>query len=376
MIVVFLSVGVLTGYLIPRDNQAQYDTLLSDFQELNEEYNELLNNYNIVSGSYNDAIDEYNELMMDYNNLEGDYDDLYDLYEELLSLFSILQQYYIGVTEVISQMVLPAQYMVFAEAVRRYYFEDYYLQDTWNTGNVSGYLAEFTRFTRDIVLHDSQIDTSLVGSWFPEVSEAFSDCLKYGNQTEILALDTFYNVYCDWLPYWGATSSGNELDDINTIVQWCIDEIDYEFDIDIVVGQESPLWDYVKFPVETAFRTLGDCEDQAMLCVAYLESMGYETTLAAFHDAENPEIENGFNLRNLLVHIEDIEAFQSIYPTCHLWSLGGYDPYEGYTWCWLDTTWDVSFGSEPGWMQYYLDNGLTYEDVTFAVCDLDGAICL
>ncbi|GAG55124.1 unnamed protein product, partial [marine sediment metagenome] len=30
-------------------------------------------------------------------------------------------------------------------------------------------------------------------------------------------------------------------------------------------GQENPVWDYFKFPVETAFRTMGDCEDQAIL---------------------------------------------------------------------------------------------------------------
>jgi len=45
-------------------------------------------------------------------------------------------------------------------------------------------------------------------------------------------------------------------------------------------------------------------------------------------------------------------------------------------WCWLDTTWDTPFGTDPGWMQYYVDNGLTLDDVTFAKCDLDGAVSL
>ena len=56
------------------------------------------------------------------------------------------------------------------------------------------------------------------------------------------------------------------------------------------------------------------------------------------------------------------------------------DSYEGYTWCWLDTSYNVPFGSEPSWMQYYVDRWVTYEymynDVTIAFCDLDGAISL
>ena len=95
---------------------------------------------------------------------------------------------------------------------------------------------------------------------------------------------------------------------------------------------------------------MGDCEDQAILCAAYLESCGYETALAIFHDAENPNFEGGFYHGALLVHIEDTTAYYATY-SASLWSLGGYDPYEGYTWCWLDTTWDTPFGTKPGWLQ-------------------------
>ena len=378
LIIGFFCVGGLAGYLITDLTSEDYDALLVDFQELNAEFDELLNNYNIISGNYNDTMDEYDNLIADYNNLEGDYNNLYDLYVELSGLYSVLQQYYIGLTEVISQMVLPVQYMVFAEAVRRYYFENYYMELATDTSTL---WYQFARFCRDIVLHDSQsyfwppetpfVDAPLEGYWFPEVSNAFSDCLKYGNRTEFLARDIMKNVYYDWLPNWDSVLLGSELYWISEMVQWCIDKIDYENDTEITVGQKTPLWDYIKFPVETAFRTMGDCEDQTMLCAAYLESCGFETALGIFHDAEN----NDFFHATVLVHIEDTTAYYNTYPAA-LWSLGSYDPYEGYTWCWMDTTWDTPFGTNPGWMQYYIDNGITLDDVTFAICDLDGAISL
>ena len=323
---------------------------------------------------------DYNTIVESFNTLQTAYDQLNDLYSQLLIAYTVieseynalLQQYDI-LTTWIRNMTLPAQYMVFAEAIRRYYFEDFYIKDTWATGNISGYWAEFTRFCRDVVLHDSQnfLETPLEGYWFPEVSNALADCLKYGNRTEYLALDIFYWTFWDWIPNWsGYALSGNELNDIDSVVQWCIDEIDYEYDTDITVGQEVFDLDYVKFPVETAFRTMGDCEDQAMLCAAYLESCGFETALALFHDADYL---GGFYHATLLVHIKDISNFQFWHPFIPMWNLGGIDPYTDYSWVWLDPTWDVSFPSKPGWMQHYIDNGITDDDLTLVICDLNGA---
>ncbi len=364
----FLCVGGLTGYLVTDLTGGDYDTLLLDFQELKKDYDALLENYNILSGNNSELEEDYGVLYEDYNYLLSCYNELEVRYNTLLQEWNILATWIKG-------MILPAQYLVFTEAVRRYYFEEYYLDLAIDT---STYWYEFTRFCRDIVLHDSQIEGSLLaGSWFPEVSNALADCLKYGSQTEELAFDIFYWTFYPWIPNWnGFGLSGNELNDIDTIVDWCIDEIDYEYDTDIIEGQETPYWDYAKFPVETAFRTLGDCEDQAMLCSAYLESCGFETALAMFHDAENPEFEGGFYHATLLVHIEDISNFQFWHPLCPLWNLGDIDPYEGFTWCWLDPTWDVSFTSRPGWMQYYRNNGINDDDLTGAICDLDGAISL
>ncbi len=423
MMVVFLGAGMLTGYFIPKNNQEQqeeYDTLLSDFQELNDEYSNLLGDYNNLEANFTELqkkyniliednatlTEEYNELLSAYtllnetyfllleefdiltdelSTLQVDYDDLLEVYNQLDTLYSLLELNYSLLEtkyNILSQqwdtlatwirgMTLPAQYMVFAEAVRRYYFEDHYVQDRWSTGNVSGYYYEVSRFMRDVVLHDSQIAGMLEGSWFPEVSNALTDCLIYGNSTEQLAFNCFYWAFWPWLPNWnGYGLSGNELNDIDTIVDWCINEIDYEYDTDITWGQESYYWDYIKFPVETAFRTMGDCEDQALLCAAYLESCGFETMLAGFHDAEYP---GGLYHRVLLVEITDKDAFFWKHPFGILW---GFSFASENWWCFIDTTWDVPFGSRPGWMQHYVNYGFYTEDVTFAVCDIDGVITL
>jgi len=363
--------------------EANYNVLLSDYTLLNQTYYALIEENIFLNESYNELLVNYNTIVESFNILQTAYDQLDDLYSQLLIAYAIIEseynallQQYNMLTTWISEMILPAQYMVFAEAVRRYYFEDFYIKDTWATGNISGYWAEFTRFCRDMVLHDSQIYDSLYGSWFPEVSNAFSDCLSFGNQTEEMAWYIFYMTFWDWLPNWGGYDlSGSEQNNIDTVVQWCIDEIDYEYDTDITYGQTPFDLDYVKFPVETAFRTMGDCEDQAMFCAAYLESCGYQTALALFHDAENTEWSTeGFYHATLFVHIEDISAFQFWHPFITLWNLGGIDPYSGFTWVWLDPTWDVSFPSEPGWMQYYHNNGITDDDVSIAICDLNGAI--
>jgi len=203
------------------------------------------------------------------------------------------------------------------------------------------------------------------------VSNALADCLVHGNQTEYMAWDIFYWALWDWIPYWGLNLSAyyGFYGGIDIIVDWCIDEIDYEYDEVITIGQTPFALDYVKFPVETAFRTMGDCEDQAMFAAAYLESCGFETMLAGFHDANYPD--GGLYHMVLLVQIEDKYEFWDYFPTCSLWT------YAGSVWCIIDTTWDTPFGSEPAWLQYYINKGGIYSDeVTFAICDLDGAISL
>ncbi len=325
------------------------------FISANNNYNELLYEFNILNEQYFILTGEYIELENNYNTLQNNYNTLQNNY-------NALQIAYNCICNTIKQTILPVQYSIFAEAVRRYYM-DIYLE------GLSGkeYWMAFAEFCQDIILHDSdQYNT------FSEVSEAFSDALRYGSNTMYLSWCIMYHTLYPWLPNWdGWGLTGNELTDIDTIVDWCIDEIDYEYDWDITLGQESFNWDYIKFPVETAFRTMGDCEDQAILTSTYLESCGFETAIAISHDPAHPTL-GAFYHGHLLVHIEDIMAYYDLYSS-PLWHLGGIDPYEGYTWAWLDTTWDVPFGTTPSWLQDY--GGLiTWDIMTIAFCDIDGTV--
>ena len=320
-----LGLGTFAGILLVRP----------EVEALDQDYNDLLDNYQILTGDYDTLFDDYDALETSYNS----------------------------VVNIIEQSILPVQYSFFAEAVRRYYMDSY-------LEGLSGksYWIGFTEFCRDIVLHDSEQYNS-----FTTVSDAFSDALKYGSDTMNLADYIMYNTYYPWLPNWdGWFLSGNDLTDIDTIIDWCISEINYEYDSDITSGQYYFNWDYIKFPVETAFRTMGDCEDQAILVSAYLESCGFETAIAISHDPAHPTI-GEFYHGHLLVHIEDTIGFNALYPSTNLWTLGGIDPYAGYTWCWLDTTWDIPFGSTPSWLQDY-GGSIGWDIMTIALCDIDGDI--
>jgi hypothetical protein len=121
---------------------------------------------------------------------------------------------------------------------------------------------------------------------------------------------------------------------------------------------------------------MGDCEDQAILAATYLESCGFETAFVGSHDPDHPTL-GPFYHGTLLVHIEDTSAFYTAYPSGYLWSLGIDDPYDpDYTWCWLDPTWDVPFGSTPSWLQDYIDYAVDigYDNHTVVICDVNGTV--
>ena len=313
--------------------------------------------YNKLSGKYDGLTGDYDELLNNYQIITGDYETLFDNYQDL-------QNSYDAICLVIKQSILPVQYCIFAEAVRRYY-EGIYIGDL--TGK--SYWMAFAEFCRDIILHDSDQYNS-----FGIVSNAFSDALRYGSNTMGLCYQIMYGTFWDWLPNWdGWGLTGNELTDIDTIVDWCIDEIDYEYDSDITDGQIYSEWDYIKFPVETAFRTMGDCEDQAILCAAYLESCGFETAIMIFHDPNHPTL-GEFYHSVPLVHIEDTDAFKALYyPECPLWRFTNGPYYPDYTWCFLDPTWDIPFGSEPSWLDDY-GGSVSFSFCSIAFCDIDGTI--
>jgi len=364
----FMLVGVLN------DNtnlHGHYDDLYIDYLELQYDFNQLSETYLILTGEYIELENDYSDLLDDYNTLQNNYDALLLAYENLLNDYNTLQIAYDSICNTIKQTILPVQYSIFAEAVRRYYMP-IYLSDGLTTKE---WYMKYAEFCRDIVLHDSYQYNA-----FFEVSNAFSDALEFGSNTMYLAdyiMDYTFD-YCNTIDYWGLEelSGYDEFTIIHNVVQQCIDNIDYEYDSDIIIGQDNPTWDYPKFPVETAFRTLGDCEDQAILTAAYLESCGIETAINIFHDPAHPTL-GAFYHGTLMVHIEDTDAFYSMFPNGILLAFPEIDPYypPDFTWCFLDTTWDVPFGSIPLWLQDYIDIGEITEDiVSDAICDINGGI--
>jgi len=339
------------------DLQNDYDDLTTNFNNLQSAYDSLSALYNTLLSDYNTLVIEHSLLETDFTNLQYQYDLLQDYADSLEVEISVLKNY-------IQTLILPLQYSVFAEAVRRYYMPLYIGSKTGKDEYLS-----YAEFARDMILHDSYQENS-----FTNVSSAFSDCLEFGNDTMNLAWYIMYWTFWDWLPNWDGFGLGNDLSDIDTVVQWCIDEINYEYDSDITDGQDFFVYDYFKFPVETAFRTMGDCDDQAIFAATYLESCGFETAIVLSHDDNHP-VYGEFYHASLFVHIEQTALFNFLYPA-NLWNIGSADPYEGYTWCWLDTTWDIPFGDRISWVDDYIDAGIPINDeiATFAICDVGGTI--
>lgn len=342
-----IGLGILTGIFTPLYfiTNANYNSLLDDYRDLEEDHQDLS--------------DDYYDLLNDYHILTGDYNTLFDDYEDL-------EAEYNSTCSTIKQQILPIQYSVFAEAVRRYYMP-IYLEDK----SGKEYWKSFAEFCRDIILHDTEQENS-----FNTVSNAFSNALKFGSNTMYLShwIMSYTLDYCDTINYWelDELTGMDDLSVIDIIVQECIDNIDYENDSNINYGQEYFTWDYAKFSIETAFRTMGDCEDQSILCASYLESCGFETAIALIHDSDHPTLGELYHSA-CLVHIEDTSAFWDAYPSCGLWRFSSGDPYyPEYTWCWLDSSWDVPFGSEPLWLQDY--SYLSYSICSIGFCDIDGAV--
>jgi len=363
------------GFLYIANSQA-YSQLDAQYQTLLSEYDELLQNYSILTGDHEDLEQEHNTLTLSY-------DALVEAYAELGSDYYTLQAKYTAVCEYIRSQILPLQGCTWAEAVRHTHLQEYLDEAT----DDKSLYVQFAAFCRDLVLHASgQIDL------FQDVSGAFAPAMAYGSDT-ILLCDKAMRLMAhekddvwDHFPYrwgWYFYGTGAELYGIDTIVQDCIDSIEYEYDDDITYGQLTPDWDYPKHPVETAFRMMGDCEDQAMLCASYLErdyflssseQVYFQTALAFFHDPDHRNYGEFYHAA-LLVHIEDTAAFWSSYSGATLWRFGAGDPYyPNYTWCFVDPTWDVPFGSTPSYMDDYLDNGLSFNVFTVAFCDYDGTV--
>lgn len=223
------------------------------------------------------------------------------------------------------------QYKIFADSVRDEYMSSYL------TGGYIGY----AEFCRDIILHDSgQYDS------FGDVSD-----VPFNWTNSMKAADFLMD---NMVPNWdGNGLTGDELTDIDTIINWCIDKIDYVWD--------DEYNDYPRFSIETVDEW-GDCEDQAILATTYLESCGFDTIMVVIHDPNYPD--GGLYHGVCMVQISNKWDFWELYPNTPLLYFGA----SVERWSFIDTTWDVDFGDIPGWLDYFP------LDMSFAFCDIEGVI--
>ena len=325
--------------------QGNYTELQDIYLKLLAKYDDLKNNYTELQKNYTEVEMSYKELNASYNQLLSAYEELSTVYDELYNCYVILNSTYWMYVNTLRNMPLPLKLCVFYEAVRRGEESRLY---PWQ---------DYANFERDMILHDTWQFNAFINYTYMFV-DIF--VLEYGNESSMA--EAWYSMYWSfypWLPYWGLSGYSEA-----ELHQWVIDNIDYEYDDDINWGIER-FGDYPKFPVETALRTLGDCEDQAILDAALLESCGYETVIGIVHDDNHPtlgEFYHGF----LWVKVGDTyDEAREKYPGAVLWLISetGYDD---YVWLLLDPTWDVPCGDTPSWLQDYIDAGFQDWDSIFS----------
>ena len=369
---IMLSItGIITNTIlfncIIANDKIYSSNLRYDFLQLRRNTTNLLNNYNILFGQDEDLQKEFDNILTTYLNLNDDYNQLEILIGELTEFHNDLSNQLDDYYYTLSLQTLPEQYNVFAEKVRRFYLPAY----CDDSNSEEEYYLSYAEYSRDVVLHDSQQENS-----FQAVSNALSPILKYSSDTMRFANYMFNSILDDRIDHWDRNRLiGNEFEKISSINRNCIVDIFYKSDSEITEGREELIYDYIRFPVETAYTAEGDCEDQAILEAAYLESCGFETALALIHVQDHPIYDKLYHAA-LLVHIENTEEFATNYPEMQLWNLGEIDPYLDKTWCWLDPTWDTDFGSYPLWLEayYFLDLRVPSDIFTFTICDIDGGI--
>ena len=289
---------------------SEYDTLLADYNELqtdydalNATYHQLLTNYNTLNATYTTLLADYNNLLLAYTALQADYTALLSNYTSLETAFNTLQGNYDALVIVYNSLwttystlvswirgqVLPVQIFMFAESIRRHYLPSYL------NGSAPFYWQNYSRFMADAVRHATPNITAFE-KWY-EVRNAYTDILRFGNNTPELSyfvLDYMFNTNTTHDFNWGYDKNIHLVATHSTIIweihEWIISNLDFEDDNDITLNREESLWDYIKFPVETLFRGLGDDEDQAIFEAAYLRSCGFDVAVGSFHDDAHPTL--------------------------------------------------------------------------------------
>jgi hypothetical protein len=105
-----------------------------------------------------------------------------------------------------------------------------------------------------------------------------------------------------------------------------------------------------RFPYETLYSRIGDCEDQAILLATLLRVVGYESALVRFADKQKD-----------FYHVICVVKTDSREARTPLFRFGRYTS-EGYTWKILDPSYNHSYYKLPEWLSRYRtrDGGYTF----------------
>lgn len=306
------SVCVSMGYFYWELNgynkklQADYDILLADYEELNEEhqvwvndYAELNDNYTNLNITYRTLVNNYAELNDNYETLLSDYDNLSTQYATVQFTLETWEQLHIGTT-----------------------LETYYDYVRANVVTVGGHplgeeewwsYPEYYNLSVEFAAHEAAHDAGNL--YWPSLEEESN----YYEYTGEYSYETSNRILQNALSLSGINFYDDDTTKIDKIMRFVGSVISYEY----------KLIDHMWFPVETlAFRS-GDCTSFSILESALFEMEGIKSAIGFFKNSE------GEGHAMILVHLDD---------------LGEY----GY-WYYSDLT---SYGLSPGkWIiiepQYY-----------------------
>jgi len=216
----------------------QLDQLNDDYEDVLGEYGDLSDNYESMNTSYGELDQMYNALISDYHDLEWDYNDLLDDYGVLQSSYNNFDLWQDQVT------------------YYRVYFGDMYF---WQYA------------TYDILSHWKSMDkdTSEYYMYPIEDMKVLNGFVVYNDNWSLVdqIADELWKL------------SENEEDYAEIALEFVHNAIFYMSDLEST-GQDE----YWRYPDETLFDKVGDCEDTAFLYASLLRSKGIPAVLIEYVD--------------------------------------------------------------------------------------------
>ncbi|HPR41731.1 MAG TPA: transglutaminase domain-containing protein [Candidatus Methanofastidiosa archaeon] len=253
LVILFSFLAVYVHYEgIISDMGDEIDDLEDDVDDLNDQLDEANESYSALQGDYDDLESDYNALYQSNMTTEQYYDDLvtdyYDLewqYNSLLDDYSMLQSSYNNFDDWQDHVTYY-----------RVYFGDYYF---WQYATYS-ILSHWKAMEKD---------TSEYYQYPIDDSDVLNSFVIYNDGW------TLIDQIADEL--WDL--SGNEEEYAEIALDFVHSAIFYMSDMEST-GQEE-FW---KYPDETLFDKVGDCEDTAFLYASLLRAKGIPAVLIEYVD--------------------------------------------------------------------------------------------